>query len=456
MSLAAAVAESVAELDDVLDTDTRFDCVVSWYDLADGTGADVLDRVAKRRPETPVFLLVDAADGRVPVEAVSRGFAACVPVDAGESPIGRLRDVIGAAPDDSSGTSAHSPPTGWSEESWKATLLDQLFERLPLHLYIKDRDARIVHVTEGPVSERIHPYGEQFRGKRDIDGVVPLAEAIDSYVDDLQVLGLGESIVDKEEHFPSSNRWFLTTKVPLHDDTGGIVGLIGVAREITERKERDRQLTALTHLVRHNLRNEVNVIGGWAETLSQSVEDPARPQANRIVDATDKLLSTIDKQQDVIDVLATRADPVTVDATAVVHRIVEETRERYPAGGIDCTLPDHARIGVVEGFGRAMAELVDNAVAHNPRDAPFVEVTVEPCGETVRIRVADDGPTIPEMEVEVLTGERSIEPLYHGTGLGLWLVNWTVRRSDGTLRFDPNQPHGNVVTVTVPAAERDR
>jgi len=96
---------------------------------------------------------------------------------------------------------------------------------------------------------------------------------------------------------------------------------------------------------------------------------------------------------------------------------------------------------------------VENAIVHTARDAPLVALRVESCDERVRIRVADDGPPIPGMEVATLIGERSIKPLYHGTGLGPWMVNWIVRRSDGTLAFDPNDPRGNVVAVDVPAAE---
>jgi len=45
-------------------------------------------------------------------------------------------------------------------------------------------------------------------------------------------------------------------------------------------------------------------------------------------------------------------------------------------------------------------------------------------------------------------------PLYHGSGLGLWLINWIVKRSGGTLEFSENQPRGNVVTIELTRAHR--
>jgi signal transduction histidine kinase/CheY-like chemotaxis protein len=451
---AVAVAASVDELTAALDGDARIDCVVCRYDLVDGTGTDVLARVSERRPDVPVVLCVEATDGRVPAGAVSGDFAARVVTD-GTTPIEGLTEAVDAAVEghDEEAISGRLPPAGWSTDAWKASVLDQLFERLPLHVFVKDRDGRIALVTEGPVEERLHPFGDQFRGKRDIDGVVPFDEALGSYVDDLQVIGLGDPVVDEEEYFASSGRWFLTTKIPLHDETDDVVGLLGITREITERKERELQLTALNHLVRHNLRNEVNVIRGWAEVLHGTVGEEHRTNTDRIVRASDRLLSTIDKQQETVDVLTECAGPVTLDAAALARRITDDAADRYPDARVDRTAPENAPIRVVEGFGRAVGELVENAIVHNARDAPLVDLHVEPRDERVRIRVADDGPPIPEMEVATLTGERSIEPLYHGTGLGLWMVNWIVRRSDGTLAFEPNDPRGNVVAVSVPATD---
>ncbi|MGM0399180.1 MAG: ATP-binding protein, partial [Halobacteriota archaeon] len=70
--------------------------------------------------------------------------------------------------------------------------------------------------------------------------------------------------------------------------------------------------------------------------------------------------------------------------------------------------------------------------------------------DAVRIRVVDDGPGIPRMEREVLSGETEIGPLYHGSGLGLWFVNLAVRQADGVLQFEENEPRGSVVSIRLP------
>ncbi|MFW6045628.1 MAG: sensor histidine kinase, partial [Natronomonas sp.] len=103
-----------------------------------------------------------------------------------------------------------------------------------------------------------------------------------------------------------------------------------------------------------------------------------------------------------------------------------------------------------EDLPRAIEELVENAIIHNDRRTPSVTITVEAGDEMVRITIADDGPGIPDEEAGVLLGDRDIEPLYHGSGLGLWLVHWIVHRSDGTLTFEKTDHRGSRVTIGLP------
>lgn len=70
----------------------------------------------------------------------------------------------------------------------------------------------------------------------------------------------------------------------------------------------------------------------------------------------------------------------------------------------------------------------------------------------VQVEITDNGPGIPSEEIKVLTREREVEPLYHGSGLGLWLVNWIVRRSNGAIQFEENDPRRSVVTIDLPGA----
>lgn len=93
-----------------------------------------------------------------------------------------------------------------------------------------------------------------------------------------------------------------------------------------------------------------------------------------------------------------------------------------------------------------------NRVKYSDQTEPSIEVTVEDRDDTVAVRIADDGPRIPEMERKIFTENTEVDSVYHGSGLGLWLVKIIVENSGGSLAFDENEPRGSIVTITLPMA----
>jgi len=87
------------------------------------------------------------------------------------------------------------------------------------------------------------------------------------------------------------------------------------------------------------------------------------------------------------------------------------------------------------------------------RHDPTVTVSATVEADTVALHVADDGPGISEQELEVIS-EREETPLKHGTGVGLWLVDWVVDHSGGDLAFDTGDD-GTTVTVRVARGDPD-
>ncbi|MFC6767789.1 sensor histidine kinase [Natrinema soli] len=98
--------------------------------------------------------------------------------------------------------------------------------------------------------------------------------------------------------------------------------------------------------------------------------------------------------------------------------------------------------------------LLENAVQHTGSE-PIVEVSVTRDGEAVHLSVADDGPGIPPAEIDVVTGETDITQLTHGSGLGLWLVNWMIDSYGGSVSFARSAIGGSHVEITLEAAPAD-
>jgi signal transduction histidine kinase len=95
-----------------------------------------------------------------------------------------------------------------------------------------------------------------------------------------------------------------------------------------------------------------------------------------------------------------------------------------------------------------VSNLLENALVHAAEDGEPVTLSATATEDEVAITVSDDGPGIPENELETI--ERGTETdLVHGSGLGLWIVTWGVRHLGGDVTFDSDDD-GTTVRVTIP------
>jgi two-component system, sensor histidine kinase and response regulator len=124
-------------------------------------------------------------------------------------------------------------------------LLRTLIDNLPDYIYVKDDHCRfmIANVAQLDVLGESNP--EAVIGKTDLD-YFPTAYASQSMSMEQEILRTGELLVNHEEPFPGSGdeqRWVQTTKVPLRDSKGKIIGLVGLSHDITRRKRAEREMS---------------------------------------------------------------------------------------------------------------------------------------------------------------------------------------------------------------------
>ncbi|MFB6132018.1 MAG: PAS domain S-box protein [Halanaeroarchaeum sp.] len=249
------------------------------------------------------------------------------------------------------------------------------------------------------------------------------------------------------------------TIAPITGETGAQVGFVAIQNDITEQKEmeadlqeRNRQLTILSRVLQHNLHNHVNVIQGNADLLRDEVDGDLASVASRIIEESATLLETGDKQGEITKLLADPPTSTEIDLSRTIDEYVDSVAGEYPDADISVSVPDSLTVRATTDLGRAVEELLDNAIEHSDRPTPSVNVRVAVDEESATINIEDDGPGIPEMERKVVTGEKAIEPLYHGSGLGLWLVDVIVSQSGGSLSFEENDPRGSTVSITLDRA----
>lgn len=226
---------------------------------------------------------------------------------------------------------------------------------------------------------------------------------------------------------------------------------LSVLRDVTEREERNQQLRVINTVLRHNLRNNMNVIQGNA-VLIQGRTDGVDAETERIIKTSEKLLRTVDKAREITRFLSDPPKPDSIDLVPMVELCIEAARNRHPKADIRAEMPDSARVRATRWIDEGITELIENAIEFSDQPTPEVTVSIEAHGDTRVVAVADNGPGIPQMEIDVLTGRRETQPLYHGSGFGLWLVYQIVRQSNGDLTFEDNTPQGSVVLIALEAA----
>lgn len=240
----------------------------------------------------------------------------------------------------------------------------------------------------------------------------------------------------------------------LTDSDGTTTGLVGIGRDITERKERQEYLELVGRVLRHNLRNDMNIIRGQAEILCEELTGDNQILAEKIIQISDDLTNMAEKERELADLLQEDPNYTKIDINQLLKRIKEDMHAKYPSAKIEVTCPDNVSFHASTQFGRAIEEIITNAIVHN--DAPSPEVSVEvTAGEAESvITIADNGPPIPEMEREILMDGGNRTPLYHASGLGMSLIRLVVTRSGGTIRFAESPTTGNKVILEIPDSVR--
>ena len=250
-------------------------------------------------------------------------------------------------------------------------------------------------------------------------------------------------------------RWVHDRGVPMMDENGEVDRLVGLAEDITERKEREQQVAVLDRVLRHNLRNELNVVLSNAELIMRDAATAEiNSRAETIASVSTRLMEAADKQRRVTRLLREPSPATPVNVEGLLQRVVRDVREEYPEATITVEIAAVDEAFLPPQIEIATTELLTNALEHTDSDSPTAVVSAETGGDHLVVRVSDDGPGIPATEREILGGEE--EALMHGSGLGLWLVYWAVTYAGGTVSFEENEPRGSTVAMTFPQSEDDQ
>jgi PAS domain S-box-containing protein len=321
------------------------------------------------------------------------------------------------------------------------------------------------------------------------------------------VAALGEAIAAREPHTTEllnyradgSPFWNELTVAPVENAAGEVTHYVGFQRDVTERKRREHQVSVLNRVLRHNVRNRMNVVTGYADVLldadasdlcdgpdgdAEAARTDAGPAdgpgttasdaastglaragdgdgtdalppgagpgidvsdlAGRIREAATDLTQLSDTARSVEEIVRDPGTPAPRNVAAVARSVAADTD-----ADVRVSAPEEVRALATSHVETALSELVENAVEHAP-DSP-VELTVASTPDGVAVTVADEGPGLPPAERRLVEEGRET-PLEHGDGLGLWLVYRVVADAGGRVTVDDGAD-GTAVTVRLQPAD---
>lgn len=255
-------------------------------------------------------------------------------------------------------------------------------------------------------------------------------------------------------------REFLYRSIPYENETGQTVGL-AVYTDLSTVTRTERQMRVMNRILRHNLRNNTNVIVAHTARLLAELDTRSAEmtEAAATVERAAHELETLAEEATEVRRLMTAANEVSsnVDCVPLLQQVAQEHRQQSPQADIETALPESLWVSASENIELAVDQLLGNAIRHNPATTPRVRVRATDADASgwATLCVEDDGPEIPAREREVITGDAEITATQHGTGLGLWLVKWTTDLFGGDLSFSTSDLGGNSVRIRLPKADTD-
>ncbi len=367
-------------------------------------------------------------------------------------------------------------------------LLRTLIDNLPdTYIFIKDPESRFVVTNAAHLRALRAETLEEVVGKTDFD-FFPKELAEQYYRDEKKVIESNQALLNREELLidqTGERKWFLTTKVPLHDVSGSVIGLVGMSRDITEHKLLEKEkgrmqaqllqsqkmeaIGILTGGIAHDFNNLMTPILGYTDLAMMKVDETntlygdlkrVRDAATRAADLTRQLLLFSRKQP--MEFIPLNINRVIEDLLKMLDRFIGEDVM------IETELEDD--LWTVSADAGNIQQVIMN-LAVNARDAMAkggrltirtenVYIDEDYCrtygyahpGKTVCLSVEDTG-----VGMDKETVRHVFEPFFttkevgKGTGLGLSVVYGIIKEHEGWINVYSEPGQGSTFKAYLPA-----
>ncbi|MEI6226769.1 MAG: PAS domain S-box protein, partial [Deltaproteobacteria bacterium] len=363
-------------------------------------------------------------------------------------------------------------------------LLLALANSSPDAIFAKDLEGRWTFVNTAAL-EVVSKPAEEVLGRTDAEILGNAERALSLTRNDLEVLESGEPRTFEETlSVPAGVRTYLSSKAPLRDAEGRVIGIVGVAKNITEIRMMENQLAVASRLaamgtlvagVAHEINNPLSGVlagGGIALELTQDARRLAtggttvdREELARLLEGA--VESFEDARQggqriaQIVKDLSLFAHPDPMRVRVRIIEIVDQAMRWLPksvAGSATLRLEDLGAPDVMGSFGQigqVLVNLVTNASKAMARGRKAeVVIRLGPGGPGMaRIEVIDNGVGMaPDVAERIFDPFFTTRAIGEGTGLGLSIIHAIVTAHGGTISVQSEVGKGSTFRVELPAA----
>jgi len=342
--------------------------------------------------------------------------------------------------------------------------LRQVIDLIPDPLFAKNRDDGVLLSNEANAALHGMKPGEiEGRREREIESDVENIPDFEEYRQrERAVIETGEPMTSEEElRDPNGEKHvFRTTRIPFETTENDEDAVLVYARDVNELKEYEQELEQqrdnleiLNEVLSHDVRNDLQLVTAYADLLVEECEDDEIIEdITTIQESADHAVELTETAREIADVMLSATEQAQqVDLRNVLEKEVSEVQSSYPDAAVTygTTIPSVV-IETTDMISSVFRNLLKNAIQHNEQTVAEVTVSATERDDVVAVRIADNGPGIPDDQKATLfgKGERDLESA--GSGMGLYLVDTLVTSYGGEVWIEDNDPDGSIFVVELP------
>ncbi len=320
-------------------------------------------------------------------------------------------------------------------------LLRHLMDGIPDAIYFKDVNRRYIRLNAAELGILSMDREESVTGRCE-DEFLPPERAKSRRAEDETLLATGEPLADCVEFFEEEDGsilWFSEHRAALRDESGAIIGLAGIRRNITQLKRQERMLARsnlhleeFAHVASHDLRSPLRAIANtveWlGEDLGENIADEISEHLDRLRLQARRAMTLVSDLHNYSKVGRKKELEEPVDF-AMMAREIFKSLPAARSMRLDVSGEPASLLTAKAPLDLVLRNLIDNAVKYHDRPDGTIFVRWRQEGSTIAFEVEDNGPGIAEQYHQlVFQAFQKLESYEQvsGSGLGLATVKKTV------------------------------